>query len=176
MAPALAERLIADGIVDPAKLRIAAKPAKRHAGADPKCVCSGRWPAPGPGIGMEAAYHGLDLTRPFHDKRVVELALAIPEELYVKNGRNRYLACMALKDIYPPEYQTRWRKNDDEIPGFSAHGQSLSSRESWPTSRAWRNLRCSPAILISAKSAACSRRARPPTITILAGSRRRCWR
>jgi asparagine synthase (glutamine-hydrolysing) len=64
--------------------------------------------AHGPGIGMEAARHGLELTRPFHNKRVVELALPIPEELYVKNGRNRYLACVALKDIYPPEFQTRW--------------------------------------------------------------------
>ena len=58
------------------------------------------------------------MTRPFHDKRVVELALAIPEDLYVKNGRNRYLACKALKDIYPREFQTRWRRNDDPIPDF----------------------------------------------------------
>jgi asparagine synthase (glutamine-hydrolysing) len=59
-----------------------------------------------------AAAHGLDLTRPFHDKRVVELALAIPEDLYVKNGLNRYLARRALADIYPPEFQTRGRVND----------------------------------------------------------------
>ena len=61
---------------------------------------------------------GVQLSRPFHDKRVVELAAAIPQELYVKNGRNRYLACAALRDVYPPEFQTRWRKNDDEIPDF----------------------------------------------------------
>ena len=60
----------------------------------------------------------MQLSRPFHDKRVVELAAAIPQELYVKNGRNRYLACAALRDVYPPEFQTRWRKNDDEIPDF----------------------------------------------------------
>jgi asparagine synthase (glutamine-hydrolysing) len=59
-----------------------------------------------------AAAHGLDLTRPFHDKRVVELALAIPEDLYVKNGLNRYLARRALADIYPPEFQTRGRVNE----------------------------------------------------------------
>ena len=64
------------------------------------------------GGAVPAAAHGLDLTRPFHDKRVLELALAIPEDLYVKNGLNRYLARMALADVYPPEFQTRGRKNE----------------------------------------------------------------
>ncbi|MEG3123777.1 asparagine synthase-related protein [Sphingomonas sp. GB1N7] len=59
---------------------------------------------------------GLAVTRPFHDKRVVELALAIPEALYFRNGRNRYLACRALADIYPPEFQDRPFHNDDRIP------------------------------------------------------------
>ena len=72
----------------------------------------------GTGSAGEAALLGLELVRPFHDRRVVELAQAIPEHLYVKGGRNRYLACAALKDLYPPEFQTRWRKNDDEIPDF----------------------------------------------------------
>jgi asparagine synthase (glutamine-hydrolysing) len=80
---------------------------------------------PAPGIALQAARHGLELTRPFHDKRVVELALAIPQELYVKNGRNRYLACAALKDVYPREFQTRWRKNDDEIPDFQRMAKSI---------------------------------------------------
>jgi len=60
----------------------------------------------------EAAACDLDLTRPLADKRVVEFGLAIPEQLYVKNGRNRYLACRALADIYPPEFQTRERRQD----------------------------------------------------------------
>ncbi len=63
---------------------------------------------------------GLDLTRPFHDKRVVEFALAIPEALYVKGGRNRYLACMALADLYPPEFQVRSRRQDDRAPDLPA--------------------------------------------------------
>jgi asparagine synthase (glutamine-hydrolysing) len=78
-----------------------------------------------PGMAASAAQHGLELTRPFHDKRVVELALAIPQDLYVKNGRNRYLACAALKDIYPREFQNRWRKNDDEIPDFQRMVKSI---------------------------------------------------
>ncbi len=61
---------------------------------------------------MPAAAHGLDFTRPFHDKRVVELGLAIPEDYYVRNGRNRHIARLALADVYPPEFQTRGRKNE----------------------------------------------------------------
>lgn len=55
----------------------------------------------------------LELASPFHDKRVVELALAIPESLYAKDGRWRYLARRALADVLPPEFQTRiWGGND----------------------------------------------------------------
>jgi asparagine synthase (glutamine-hydrolysing) len=77
-------------------------------------------------MAASAARHGLELTRPFHDKRVVELALAIPQDLYVKNGRNRFLACAALRDIYPREFQNRWRKNDDEIPDFQRMAKSIA--------------------------------------------------
>jgi asparagine synthase (glutamine-hydrolysing) len=59
-----------------------------------------------------AAAYGLDITRPLMDKRAVEFGLAIPEDLFVKGGRNRYLACRALADVYPPEFQTRVRNQD----------------------------------------------------------------
>lgn len=72
-----------------------------------------------------AARNGLSLTRPFHDKRVVELALAIPEDLYVKSGRSRYLACTALNDVYPSEFQERSRLNDDQIPDFQAMAKRI---------------------------------------------------
>ncbi len=57
--------------------------------------------------GNEAATRGLDIARPMLDKRVVEFGLAIPQELYVVHGRDRYLACRAMADAYPREYQTR---------------------------------------------------------------------
>lgn len=67
----------------------------------------------------ELAYAaGLEQSEPFYDKRVVELALAIPTELQLRNGRERDLACRALADLYPPEYQTRSRLNDDMLPDF----------------------------------------------------------
>jgi asparagine synthase (glutamine-hydrolysing) len=69
-----------------------------------------------PGKATPASSFGLELTRPLIDKRVVEFGLAIPEDLYVKNGRNRYLARTALADVYPPEFQTRIGPNDPSTP------------------------------------------------------------
>lgn len=77
--------------------------------------------SPAPPLALEAARRGMDVSRPFYDKRVVELALAIPQALDVRHGRTRYLACMALRDIYPPEFQTRPRTNET-IYGDSDQG------------------------------------------------------
>jgi asparagine synthase (glutamine-hydrolysing) len=66
--------------------------------------------------GTLPAMHGLEFTQPFHDKRVVELALAIPEDLYFRGGRARYLARTALGDLLPPAFQTRSRLNTQRIP------------------------------------------------------------
>ena len=124
VAPAFAERLLAEGAIDASRLRHVDRPGidMRQRMVD---VLRRVMAAPAPGISVEAARFGLELTRPFLDKRVVELALAIPQELYVKNGRNRYVACTALKDVYPPEFQTRWRKNEDEIPDFQRMAKSI---------------------------------------------------
>jgi asparagine synthase (glutamine-hydrolysing) len=73
----------------------------------------------GNGTAFHAAAHGLEYVQPFHDKRVVELALAIPDALFVKGGRDRYLARRALADIYPAEFQTRFDLgNDARLPQF----------------------------------------------------------
>jgi asparagine synthase (glutamine-hydrolysing) len=68
--------------------------------------------------GNLAASFGLELTLPYLDKRVVELALAIPDELTFRGGRDRYLARTSLKDILPPEFQTRGSANDDLAPDY----------------------------------------------------------
>jgi asparagine synthase (glutamine-hydrolysing) len=120
---AFAERLIAQGAISQKNLRIAAR--SKIDMREQIAVALRRVTArSSPGMAASAR-HGLELTRPFHDKRVVELALAIPQDLYVKNGRNRYLACAALKDIYPREFQNRWRKNDDEIPDFQRMAKAI---------------------------------------------------
>lgn len=122
--PDFARKLIAAGLVDARALPAVIRPqlAMREQMA---AVCRRVAGDPAPGMAVNAARLGLEITRPFHDKRVVELALAIPQDLYVKNGRNRYLACAALKDLYPPEFQTRWRRNDDEIPDFQRMVKSI---------------------------------------------------
>jgi len=119
-----ARRLIAQGTVKEDRLRVSRRP-NPDMGRQMKAVLQRIGMGPAPGNAAAAARHGLELTRPFHDKRVVELALAIPQDLYVKQGRNRYLACAALKDIYPAEFQARWRKNDDEIPDFQHMAKSI---------------------------------------------------
>jgi asparagine synthase (glutamine-hydrolysing) len=76
--------------------------------------------AAGTGMGPPtlAAQYGMEFTRPFHDKRVVEFALAVPDDLHFKHGRERHLAKLALGDIYPREFQTRGTENDDTTPDF----------------------------------------------------------
>jgi asparagine synthase (glutamine-hydrolysing) len=68
--------------------------------------------------GILPGAHGLELTQPFHDKRVVELALAIPEDLYFRAGASRYLARTALADVYPLEFQDREPGNTPLIPDY----------------------------------------------------------
>ena len=83
---------------------------------------------PAQGYSVSAAAHGLEFTQPFHDKRVVEFGLAIPEELYVKDGKTRYLARAAFKDLYPPEYQDRTPGNDDLGPDFLIMAKRIEPR------------------------------------------------
>jgi len=75
--------------------------------------------APRRNAGPETAAHGLELTRPFADKRVVEFGLAVPEKLYVKDGRGRYLTRAALRDVYPAEFQTRNQRQDALDPDLA---------------------------------------------------------
>jgi asparagine synthase (glutamine-hydrolysing) len=84
--------------------------------------------APAVGYSIPAFAHGLEFTQPFHDKRVVEFGLAIPEELYVKNGKTRYLARAALGVLYPPEYLNRPPGNDDLLPDFLMMAKRIEPR------------------------------------------------
>jgi asparagine synthase (glutamine-hydrolysing) len=63
-----------------------------------------------------AAAHGLAFTRPFHDKRIVELGLAIPEALQFRNGLERYLARTVFRDKLPAQLRARASGNDAEEP------------------------------------------------------------
>ncbi len=83
---------------------------------------------PAQGYSVSAAAHGLEFTQPFHDKRVVEFGLAIPEDLHFKNGKTRYLARLALNDLYPPEYADRPPGNDDLGPDFLMMAKRIEPR------------------------------------------------
>jgi asparagine synthase (glutamine-hydrolysing) len=80
------------------------------------------------GSSIPAAAHGLEFTQPFHDKRVIELGLAIPEPLHFKNGRTRHVARTALADLLPPEYQDRPPGNDDLVPDFLMMAKRVEPR------------------------------------------------
>jgi asparagine synthase (glutamine-hydrolysing) len=80
------------------------------------------------GGSISSASHGMEFTQPFHDKRVVELGLAIPEELWMKHGRERHLARTALADLLPPAFQTRPPGSEDLQPDFLAMAKRIEPR------------------------------------------------
>lgn len=63
---------------------------------------------------------GLDFSRPFHDSRVVELGLAIPEHLQLRDGQERWLARQALADCLPQSLLDSRPGNAPERPGMHA--------------------------------------------------------
>jgi asparagine synthase (glutamine-hydrolysing) len=79
-----------------------------------------------PATSIEAAGAGLDFTRPFHDIRIVALAMAIPERLQFRDGRERWLARAVLADLLPPSLIERQPGNTPEQPGqYAMLAQSL---------------------------------------------------
>ena len=80
------------------------------------------------GGSISSAAHGMEFTQPFHDKRVVELGLAIPEELWMKHGRERHFARTALADLLPPTFQTRPPGTEDLQPDFLAMAKRIEPR------------------------------------------------
>ena len=110
---AFVARLVDKGVIVPAE-RFSTRASTRDTRPG-KIDLLTRMSGQAPALAGLAAAHGLDLTRPFFDKRVIEFALAVPQHLDVRGGRNRYLACAALGDVLPREFQDRSRGNDRTI-------------------------------------------------------------
>jgi asparagine synthase (glutamine-hydrolysing) len=111
---AFAGELFARRAIDPRRLR---QPAVTHLRWRARWRhLIGKTAAGAPGQAALAASLGLEITRPFHDKRVVELALAIPEALQLKHGLERYLARSVLGDRLPRRLLDRPPGNDAEDP------------------------------------------------------------
>jgi asparagine synthase (glutamine-hydrolysing) len=109
-----ARSLFDQGVVDPARLRGASPVHNRWQQRWLHILRRTAQAAPlQPAL---AAAHGLEFTRPFYDKRVVELGLAIPEALQFRNGLERHLARQALHDLLPTQLLARGPGNDAENP------------------------------------------------------------
>lgn len=106
----------------PARAKVHAEHARMQATLD------GLHSAAAMGGSISSAAHGMEFTQPFHDKRVVELGLAIPEELWMKHGRERHLARTTLKDLLPPPFQTRPPGTEDLQPDFLAMAKRIEPR------------------------------------------------
>lgn len=112
--PAFAETLRAGGEIDFGRLRYSR--VLHHRWRDANLHLLRKVAASQPLHATLAAAEGLELSRPFHDKRIVELGLAIPEALDFGNGLERYLARQAFADILPGQLVKRRPGNDAEQP------------------------------------------------------------
>jgi len=125
----LARELFARGAVDPARLRINYPVHNRW--RDRWLHLLRRFSASTPAHALLAAAHGMDLSRPFHDKRVVELGLALPEDLQFRNGLERYLARRTLGALLPARLLASGPGNDAEDRIWFGR-QMLPRRRRWP--------------------------------------------
>lgn len=53
---------------------------------------------------------GLDHTCPMADRRILEFCLSLPERMFCRGGRQRWLARTAFRDILPPEVRDNVKK------------------------------------------------------------------
>jgi asparagine synthase (glutamine-hydrolysing) len=65
--------------------------------------------------------HGLDSLMPLADLRLVEFCLAIPEEQFLENGTNRYLARRLLRAAGVPRAVTENKLRGRQHPEWFAH-------------------------------------------------------
>lgn len=109
-----AAKLVANGIVNPQGLREFGMRPDRWEALQARTLR--RMQAIGPAYESIAAWQGLLLTRPFHDKRIVEFALALPLRLLFRDGTSRYLARQAFGDVLAAGTLARMRGNDSPNP------------------------------------------------------------
>ena len=87
------------------------------------------------GWAASGARHGIEYRYPLLDRRVVELALGLPPELYVRGRWSRWLMRYALQPLLPPALCWRRKSEDsgraERAAGVPAAG-SARSGTSWP--------------------------------------------
>ncbi len=72
-------------------------------------------------MNMLRGLYGLDILIPLNDVRLVEFCLAIPEEQFLKNGTDRYLARRLLRRAGVPRAITENRQRGRQHPEWFAH-------------------------------------------------------
>ncbi|MES2056450.1 MAG: asparagine synthase-related protein [Pseudomonadota bacterium] len=131
---AFAQRLFDDGTINPKRLIVPAPAYHRWQARWLDFLRKMAWGEPLETI--LAASEGLTYSRPYQDRRVVELSLAIPEALQFRCGNERYLARQALADVLPErllrsgpgnvsEGPDMYRALRDSVPAALAAVQTL---------------------------------------------------
>ncbi len=59
-----------------------------------------------------AAWMGIELRSPFHDRRLIEFAFAIPEEQRSRNGQTKFVLRQAARELIPRTVAMRLDKSD----------------------------------------------------------------
>ena len=118
LAPGFVREKLASGAVDRAKIRDGFPVGPRGAGR--WCQILDRVSADSAGSSYGEGVADLDLARPFHDKRIVELALALPDSLRFRDGRERWLPRTVFADILPAPLIDRMPGNHREQPDMLA--------------------------------------------------------
>jgi asparagine synthase (glutamine-hydrolysing) len=109
-----------------------------------------------------AAWMGIELRSPFHDRRLIEFAFAIPEEQRFRNGQTKFVLRQAARQIIPRTIAMRLDKSDfsGEVAGtleFLARAKFFDSITL--ASLGWVNAEALQKILANCLS--CSRRLDP---------------
>jgi asparagine synthase (glutamine-hydrolysing) len=92
---------------------------------------------------IDARYHarfGLDARHPFHDRRLIEFALAIPERQRWRGAQSKFVLRRAMQNLLPDPVRARLTKGDYSatfVEAFDACGGELSFSSLETADRGW---------------------------------------
>ncbi|WP_067734357.1 asparagine synthase-related protein [Novosphingobium naphthalenivorans] len=124
IASSLAERLLAEGEIDDARVRTGRRLAARWRDTLRDTVES-IGIAQLPGVAA-AGRLGLDYSYPFHDRRVVELGLALPDSLLFRDGIDRWLPRTVFANRLPAALLAHTGGNTTPGPDYFRFAQAAA--------------------------------------------------
>jgi asparagine synthase (glutamine-hydrolysing) len=76
--------------------------------------------------------HGIVIRDPTNDKRVIEFCISLPDEQYVRYGKERFLIRRAMKNILPDKirlnYEKRGRQSADWVQRLQPYWQNIYNK------------------------------------------------